>query len=44
MKLAIAEVDGLEMAAELIEKAFGADYSSYGGRQKAPELESQPSK
>jgi len=37
-------VDGLGMAAELIEKAFGADYSSYSGRRNAPELESQPSK
>jgi MGT family glycosyltransferase len=43
MKLAIAEVDGLGMAAELIEKAFRADYSRHSGRQKAPELESQPS-
>jgi UDP:flavonoid glycosyltransferase YjiC (YdhE family) len=44
MKLAIAEVDGLGMAAELIEQPFGADYSSYSGRQKAPETESQPSR
>jgi MGT family glycosyltransferase len=42
MKAAITEVDGLGMAAELIERAFGADYQLQ--TSAAAELESRPSK